>query len=218
MTSFLYHYLSSKLEEEKFQNKTEIVLFSDAAGSQNKNSVMCQFLSWFSSKKHKNFEQIFPVRGHSYGQNDRNFGSYGQKIKRKETITHYKKYLEIMATARENNPFKVMKDASLIKDFQTALSSIFTDKKPKCITGNTPFKIQQYVRIKYFPNGEVHASPSYYAMYTKFKYTRKQNAFVHLRQVPPPGLKAAKKKDLETLLEFMKPENRQWLKDIIEVK
>lgn len=48
VVSYVYHFVNEKLQDKKFEEKTEIILFSDAAGDQNKNdkvfNVVCRIL------------------------------------------------------------------------------------------------------------------------------------------------------------------------------
>lgn len=62
-------------------NIKKIVLLSDAADGQNKNVTVMMFCSWYAYAFGLQITQMFPVRGHSFGQCDRNF----DEIRYKET-------------------------------------------------------------------------------------------------------------------------------------
>ena len=74
-------------------------------------------------------EHIYPVRGHSYSQCDRNFGLIRASLKKKENITTAKPYLEAISTCRAKPfPFEVSFDASAIKQWSTLLDQGFLKK------------------------------------------------------------------------------------------
>ena len=65
-------------EETKIDCVNRIVLFSDACGGQNRNYSMMICLSLLSRYLEVAIEHLYPVRGYSYCQCDRNFGAYGK--------------------------------------------------------------------------------------------------------------------------------------------
>lgn len=95
--SYIFHFLEGTLKkganavcnfvkyviEKEFQQKhyEKIFLYSDAAGGQNRNYLIVLFLSMLAVKYQTEIHHLFPVRGHSYSQCDRNFGLYGKKKK-----------------------------------------------------------------------------------------------------------------------------------------
>lgn len=74
--NFVEYVIKKELEENYFN---KIDLYSDAAGSQNRNYLALRFFSLLSEKYQIEIQHLFPVRGHSYCQCDRNFGLYGKK-------------------------------------------------------------------------------------------------------------------------------------------
>lgn len=165
--SFLYTFITEKLSCPDFERKMEIVLLSDACGGQNKNLTVSKFLSIMAKIWNIEIEQIFSVRGHSYCQYDRNFGSYGRIVKKHADISHFKKYLQIMMEARETKPFKVCHNPSIIKDITeiTKSMTICETQKPR---KTDVFPIQKFVRISYTRNGTIFASETYIAKYKKY--------------------------------------------------
>ena len=73
-----------------------VIFFSDAAGSQNKNSSMVKFCLWCSRFFNIEIVHIFPERGHSFCQCDRNFSYFRQKTKCKERIVSVREYLSCL--------------------------------------------------------------------------------------------------------------------------
>ena len=69
--NYLWHAI---LEEFKLNMYNSIFLFSDSCGGQNKNYNMIVFLSLLSQKLQVTICHLYPIRGHSYCECDRNFG------------------------------------------------------------------------------------------------------------------------------------------------
>ncbi|KAJ8887593.1 hypothetical protein PR048_013810 [Dryococelus australis] len=97
---FLYDFIKKKMEQMK--NIKKLVLLSDSCGGQNKNIKVVKFCAWLSKLLSVNIIHIFPVRGHSYNQNDRNFGLYCQVMKKIECIENPDQYFKVMAECRSN--------------------------------------------------------------------------------------------------------------------
>ncbi|KYM94002.1 hypothetical protein ALC62_15384 [Cyphomyrmex costatus] len=92
--SFVYHFLSKCLAKE--ENFTEIILFSDGCGGQNKNSVVTSFCVWLSAILDIKIVHVFPVRGHSFNQCNRNFAKYSKILKKKSTVESVQEYLHVL--------------------------------------------------------------------------------------------------------------------------
>lgn len=213
--SFIYHFVMEKLKE--LPNIKKIVLFSDACGGQNKNITVVMFFIWLAKSLNIPIEHIFPVRGHSYNQCDRNFGRYSILLKSLETIETVEQYLNIMSSARSNpSPFKVEMAGYLIEDWQKSLqkflSKTHTAKKNR-------FGIQQYVKLEFSPAGIITTSRFYST--PDHEYIFKKNDLpvrkedLNLQPVEKPGVKDVKIKDVLSLTPYMKPENAEWLKQIL---
>ena len=69
--NYLWHAI---LEEFKLNMYNSIFFFSDSCGGQNKNYNMLVFLSLLSQKLQVTICHLYPIRGHSYCECDRNFG------------------------------------------------------------------------------------------------------------------------------------------------
>lgn len=109
VVSFLHDRLGKCLK--KFPNIKTVVLMSDSAGGQNRNATVLKYCSWFSKTNNLLMLQLFPVRGHSFSQCDRNFGIVRNFIKKKEVIGSAKPWLEAIALSRTNpSNFEVLTD------------------------------------------------------------------------------------------------------------
>ncbi|KAG8304275.1 hypothetical protein J6590_097930 [Homalodisca vitripennis] len=91
---------------------------------------------------------LFPVRGHSFGQCDRNFGVFGRKIKAEEKIHTLTKYIGILSNARVNPSTFIWSEG-----FTTIM-------KKNILSKQNSFQIQSYCRLKYPSSGGVLAGNS----------------------------------------------------------
>lgn len=214
--SFIHHFVIEKLQH--LSNIKKIVFLSDSCGGQNKNITVVMFCTWLAKSLNITVEHIFPVRGHSYNQCDRNFGRYSILLKSLETIETAEQYLRVLSSARSNpSPFKVLMASYLIEDWNKGLQS-YVSKIP---TGKqqTRFSIQKYVKLEFTPEGDITTSRFYSA--SDQKYTFKKNNLpvskddLNLQQVEKPGVKEVKIKDILSLTPYMKPENAEWLKQVL---
>jgi hypothetical protein len=79
----------------------ELHVFSDACGGQNRNNTLVRFLlALVSTGRFQKIHQYFPVRGHSFLQCDRNFGTVKRKIRRKDRIYTPEEYNEMIRIAK----------------------------------------------------------------------------------------------------------------------
>lgn len=162
--SFLYDFISKKLSSNP-SYKT-IIFLSDSAGGQNKNLQIVRFCTWLAEILKVDIIHIFPVRGHSYCQCDRNFGIYGSILRRVGVVESHFKYIEIMKEARQNpKPFEAEMSSHLLEDWFTELNSNY-QKSPKL--KNHKFSIKKYVKLQYSRNNEVLAYTGYNSAYLRF--------------------------------------------------
>lgn len=80
----------------------ELHVFSDACGGQNRNHTLIRFLLMLvSSGRFDKIFQYFPVRGHSFLQCDRNFGTAKRLIRKKDRIYVPEEYNLMISTAKK---------------------------------------------------------------------------------------------------------------------
>ena len=106
---------------------TTLYLYSDGCPGQNKNIYLVHYL--FTLVKLGEFQHIqhhFPVRGHSFLPNDRDFGRTEMQKRKAERVYTSDQWYEVMKGARRRNPFHVheMPQAE-IKAFGDHTSSYF---------------------------------------------------------------------------------------------
>ncbi|KAI5741437.1 hypothetical protein M8J76_013625 [Diaphorina citri] len=215
--SFLNDFITHKIETEDFE-VNKIIFLSDGAGGQNKNQVFVKFCSWLAMKFKVDVTHLFPVRGHSYNQCDRNFGLYSQKLKKMENIYTVDQYLQVFQSCRESPlPFKVVHGANLLKTWASALGSAFSKLKP--VEKGGAFKIQSYCRLMYKQTGSVMASQTYNNYFTNFRFAHKPDPLSHnlsLTTVIPNRIKAEKEKDIRSLFRFLEEDVRLWFETVLQ--
>lgn len=89
-----------RLQQLNLDGITEIRLFADGCGGQNKNfTVITMASAWLQrAPQHvKTVELIFPIRGHSFIPPDRVFGNIEKKIRKMSVIVRPEEYYEIFA-------------------------------------------------------------------------------------------------------------------------
>lgn len=108
-------------KELSYDAYNKICLFSYACGGQNKNYMLIVFLSLLSKKLQTEIQHLYPVKGHSYCQCDRNFGMYGQKKTMIEAIETEDDYIDLIRDAR-TPPFTIVKSSEYeVKAFEAEI-------------------------------------------------------------------------------------------------
>lgn len=202
--SFLKYVVEREFNES---NCSKIVLFSDAASGQNRNYTVLSFLLILSAYLNVKIEHIFPVRGHSYCQCDRNFGMYSKKKKKTEVIETTKKYVEIIKESR-NPPFIIVESAErFLCNFEVSLKE--NVKIPKAM------KISKACVIHYFPNGTVQLFDNYKSQNCHKFSIKSKIKLENMENIRPPtvGITKAKFNDVSSLLKYISTEGQQFFND-----
>lgn len=148
--NFILHVI---VEEFKKKYYDRIFLFLDSCGGQNKNYNMMILLSLIFQKLEVPIEHLYPVRGHSYSQCDRNFGTYGQKKKMTESIQTENENIDLIKSAR-NPPFIILQQKDYtVKNFENKIKDKY--KLPKDL------QISKAVKRDYFSSGSVNIYDSF---------------------------------------------------------
>lgn len=220
VVSFVNDCLMNILKKPKFSNITTIVLLSDATSGQNRNTTITKFCAWFARLHNVEVIHLYPVRGHSFSQCDRNFGLVRNKIKNREVIGSALPWLNAIVTCRENpSPFEMIMDKGLIKDWDTALAPFFL-KEPK--SPNKKYTIMKYVIMKYTTAGNLLCSETYNPFYSPFKYLSVMNRDtlrnINLKPQPVERISEAKEKDVRSLLKYLSNNDSDWIEFILNEK
>ena len=86
-----------------------LFLFSDGCPGQNKNSnVMSYLFTLVSTGRFLKITHFFPVRGHSFLPNDRDFGRTEIRKRKHERIYTCDQWMDVIKAARVRKPFEVV--------------------------------------------------------------------------------------------------------------
>ena len=226
--SCLKHHLETLPPQTK-----RLTCFSDSCFGQNKNFQMVCFWNQQVLERFEQVDHKFLVRGHTYLPNDRDFAHIE---KRKESARVYvpKDWELVVREARPMSPFTVIPmDASKFVDF-TELSEQYThrkkdaDKKPVLISKAVWMNFGQGEdtsgELKKHPN-EVWLRYSYntdepWSKVSLLKGRKRlpPSCVVSLPEKYPNGhaIKSKKLEDLEKMIPFLPPENRQFYLDLVD--
>lgn len=89
---------------------TNLILYSDACGGQNRNIyLVCLWLHIVSSREYSitKIDHKFMISGHSFLPNDRDFGHVEQSRKKTQHIYVPQDWEQVVIQARQKNPFRV---------------------------------------------------------------------------------------------------------------
>lgn len=151
VASCVQHFLESlegnfeKLLGVKPEEKMNLLLFSDACASQNKNTILMGTLMNFveRSKIFSSIKHVFPVRGHSYMPADRVFGRIEKEYRKHEEMISPKNYFDILEKTGKLLRFG---EDWIVKDLKLQSNKMFKSK--------LPFKLSEVKIIQYKHSGK----------------------------------------------------------------
>lgn len=200
--SFLHQVLLAEIQRE---TKT-IFMLSDACPGQNRNYTICNFLCAMAVLNNIEILQLYPVRGHSYSQCDRNFSVYSRKVKKSQSVETPQEYIDIIAASR-SPPFTMRGKDGQVMDFEAALRPYF--KKPK------NFEISKASILIYHANGTIEVHKNYSlingTVFNPLKNAKlPRNIFDDLQVEVAKGVAELKKRDVLSLLPYIKRCNQKF--------
>lgn len=136
----------------------ELHVFSDACGGQNRNNTLVRFfLALVATGRFRKIYQYFPVRGHSFLQCDRNFGTAKRKIRRTDRIYTPQQYTDLIQTSKKSGFNATQISAESVLDFKNWWPKLY--KKTTKSQDKSSFSISKYRQLEYsLPKGYVTAS------------------------------------------------------------
>lgn len=148
--TFLYEYIMASIPE----GVTELHLFCDGCGGQNRNNTFLRFLlALTASGRFARIESYFPVRGHSFLPCDRDFGLIKKRIKREDRLYVPEEYCSLVEESRSIKPSKVVRVASeSILDFQSWWSTYYKKSTTSMRTNaraGLKFQITKYYHFEF---------------------------------------------------------------------
>lgn len=212
--SMLNHFVSTVLSKDV----RNLVIFCDSCSGQNKNFTVFRYLHYLVHrvKRFETVRVVFPIRGHSYMECDRNMAY----VNTKSYVEIPEDWREVLLQSRvKPSPFKVVhcgKDMQF-ENWTEHLSNFY---KPKCSIPTRPIRVLKmdtsnpnifYSKVSYFGSFRL-------TNIVKGKAIRKGKKEATNTMNPPPlrnlyptrlPVKAAKLKDLLHLSQFLgKDESR----------
>ncbi|KAJ4449793.1 hypothetical protein ANN_01197 [Periplaneta americana] len=183
---------------------------SENAGGQNKNFIMCMFCSYLAVSLKTRVSQIFPVRGHSYCQCDRNFGIYSKKLKRKSRVGTGPDYDNIISKSAE-----VVNGKGILKSWGSTLNPFF---QRKLKSKGKVFTLQKYCKLMYSTTGNILACASYNATCEPFSFMLKPIRFPSklsdtVPVAPKKEFKVDTIRDVRSTYEFLKEDEVAWFEE-----
>lgn len=209
--SMMYHFFCHILPMEV----RELAIFCDSCSGQNKNFTVIRFLHYMVVQK-KRFETVkvlFPIRGHSYLECDRNMSLINQKTYT-ETPDDWRE--EFKSCRVKPNPFQVIDCGQNFEflNWTAFLSSLYAAKCPFPTRPVRMLKVENENPSKIFHKGTftgIYQQSPLFAKSTSRKI--KTNTAVMLTKLYPDQIpiKKAKWDDLQALTSFLvRPEAKDF--------
>ena len=131
VVSFLNHYVHNELSPQV----TELEIFCDSCGGQNKNYTLIRYCHYVVCvlKKLTSIKLTFPIVGHSYLECDKDVGLINSKASTEEPSDWIKVFKEARTKPA---PFKVIDvDSNMIRDWKEFLEPMYL---AKCVFPTRP--------------------------------------------------------------------------------
>jgi hypothetical protein len=201
--SMLDHFFSTVLSSEI----RHLIIFCDSCAGQNKNYTVIRFLHYIIHNKNRfdSVEVIFPIRGHSYMESDKDMSLVNGKAYT-ETSDDWREVLE--HSRIKPFPFKVINCTTDV-NFHTWTLFLSKQYAPKCPIPTRPMRRILFTKNEAF----ILYKTSFSGYYEKFEITpkRKPKVILPLKKLydKPLPVKNAKLKDLLHLAQFLTKETSQ---------
>ena len=189
-----------------------LTLFCDSCGGQNKNYTVFRFLYYLvnTAKRFQSLHVIYPIRGHSYMECDKNFSLINQKSK----VYTVDEWAEVAANSRKTpSPFKVISCLQdTFYDYSSFLSPQFKAKCPVAIQ-RREFKVESS-HTRQFLYREAYHGPWQSCVFQGPQNTQNQPLRLERAYAHPLSLKLAKYNDLQVLKRFVDAKHHKFFDDL----
>lgn len=197
--------------------KKKLIVWSDNCSGQNKNQMLIYLWLYLIAKGYLDeVNHKFLIVGHSYLSCDRDFALIERK-KKKAKCEVPLDLVRVMVEARDKNPFTVrLMQPEDFFDFKTGSRACLNTKKLEiskvqwlCLSKDRPEKV--LTKAAFSELEEFHEV-------NVFKKGVTMDTIVSsLKPLPPVnGLSEDKKKDLKSMIPYLKSENREFFEDILK--
>ena len=226
ITSCIYKYLNEYfLDENTIYDP--LIAWSDTCGGQNRNFIMtCLLLRILH--EHDNIQSLvhrFPISGHLFLPNDRDFGDVEKPKKRKDAIYTVDQYEEVMKKSKKKSPNVIQMYTRDFMDFTQGINfknlykPVDADGNKFCWLQIHEFRYEQGLfgfKFKYKLDDD------YRVCLLGKRSTKSKVPTEPVFSTPPilhpdgRKLKAPKVLDMITLMSFVPPVHQTYFKDIID--
>lgn len=157
--SFLLHYLESIPENIK-----HLHIFSDNCYGQNRNHTIIRLLLALAHNRFESVTHYFPIRGHSYMPNDRDFAHVKKQLRTEDRVFTLKQFIRIIARVRNAEEIVMVKQ-KMILDLDSWWPRFFKKNSMALETSNrnvrrqdkVTFQITKFMQFTYMREGVIYA-------------------------------------------------------------
>lgn len=197
------------------QEVTTLYLYSDGCPGQNKNVNVLRYLfSLVQLGRFNHIQHNFPVRGHSFLPNDRDFGHTESKKRKVENVYIPDQWFDVIKRARKRNPFSIVSvTQNMVMKYSDHLLSFF---KKTVSVNKKAFSIQRSRVLDYSSDHPEELWVKYSTQdetWTKYKILRGKQINITLptefKYHAPLPLKPSKVEDINNLVKKYVPTEYQ---------
>lgn len=216
VASHLFNFIYNEME---VQVKT-LIIFCDSCGGQNKNYTIFRMLHYLvhCCNRLESVTVIFPIRGHSYMECDRNMAYLNQKAR----IELPEEWAEHVRGARQRpKPFNVIEcSQDAFKGWTAFLKPFYKKTCPFPIRPVREFRVQkEHPRLMFYRNfnncpwasSVVNTPVSFRSMKAVNEGEFKLPGLAYKERLP---ISTAKYNDLQSLKKFCRPETRRYFDEL----
>lgn len=225
--SMLHSYLQSNVN---LGGITELRIFSDNCGAQNKNQTLSRYLLYLTdSGKFEKVQHFFPTRGHSFLPCDRDFGIIKKRLAKHDRIFSVAEVIEHISNSGRPGKFTVTElKASEVLNFKKWWTSFYKKTAISEETKNRPreerisFAISTLFHFVYDANlkGYIRGLPlingllshTFFMALKKGRVTEVKEKAYSNDKVP---IKATKKQDLAKVIQYIPSEYHSFFNEIL---
>ena len=167
-TSCLIHYLTN----DDLEGISNVVIYSDGCGYQNRNVTLSNALMEFAKKRNITIEQKYLERGHTQMECDSVHSVIERAVKKKPAIYVPHQYVDAIREARKTSPYEVKYvDHSFFMDFSKV--GRYTSIRPGVGVGSAT--VSDIRVLKYTGDGKVMYRTSHSGSEEELPQPRKPN-------------------------------------------
>ncbi len=157
--SFLLQYISQLPD-----NIQHLHVFSDNCYGQNRNHTIVRMFLALAHNRFASVTQYFPIRGHSYMPNDRDFGHLKARLRVEDRIFTTMKFVRLIASAPNVEEVQLVQPSDILDIthwwptvFKKSCVALETQRREVPRDQKVTFQITNYMQFSYFKDGVIFA-------------------------------------------------------------